>query len=189
MAWLMLVLAFCFKIDESSSARIPLIGVFVVLFTIAYSPTAGTSPFSISAEVFPLVTREAGHALGVAVNMTFAGVLGLTFTWLSLAMRSYTASLALFVSLSMPKVLGNSCLTPVQSALNLVAFVLCFLFVPETKGRTIEELQFTFDLPTRRHIEYRIHHVLPYFVDKYILWQNPDPPVPFYRWARSQQSL
>jgi hypothetical protein len=113
MAWLMLTLAFCFKIDQDSSARIPLIGVFIVLFTIAYSPTAGTSPFSVSAEVFPLVTREAGHALAVAVNMTFAGILGLTFPWLSLAMGGYTASLSLFVSL------------PTAEILEIIPFDLC----------------------------------------------------------------
>src|SRR5436189_2359825 len=39
MAWLMFVLAFCFEIK--SDARMPLVVVFIVLFVIAYSPTAG----------------------------------------------------------------------------------------------------------------------------------------------------
>ena len=97
MAWLMLVLACCFEIKNC--ARLPLIGLFIVLFTIAYSPTAGTSPYSISAEVFPLVNREAGHALAVTVNMTFAGLLLLTFPRL-LHRCGPTASLSLFVSRS-----------------------------------------------------------------------------------------
>lgn len=54
LAWLMLVFAFCFKVKDS--AQIPLVSVFAVLFTMVYAPTAGTSPFSISAEVFPLGT-------------------------------------------------------------------------------------------------------------------------------------
>ncbi len=50
LAWSMLVLAFMFKIPESS-VRIPMISVFSVIFVAIYAPTAGTSPFSISAEV------------------------------------------------------------------------------------------------------------------------------------------
>jgi MFS family permease len=50
MAWSMLVFAFLFKIPESS-ARVPLVAIFAVIFVSFYAPTAGTSPFSISAEV------------------------------------------------------------------------------------------------------------------------------------------
>ncbi|KAI8937909.1 hypothetical protein NX059_005593 [Plenodomus lindquistii] len=52
MAWSILVFAFFFKID--GSAKVPLVSVFAIIFTAFYAPTAGTSPFSISAEVFPL---------------------------------------------------------------------------------------------------------------------------------------
>jgi len=75
-------------------------------------------------------------------------------------------------------------LLPLQAALNLVAFILVFLFCPETKGRTLEELQFTFDLSTRKHVRYRVGYVGRYFVDKYIKFRNPPAPIPFYRWAR-----
>jgi MFS family permease len=58
MAWSMLVFAFLFKISDPS-VQIPLVSIFAVIFVLFYAPTAGTSPFSISAEVFPLVSREA----------------------------------------------------------------------------------------------------------------------------------
>lgn len=50
MGWSMLVFAFLFKIPQSS-VRVPLVSVFAVIFVAFYAPTAGTSPFSISAEV------------------------------------------------------------------------------------------------------------------------------------------
>jgi hypothetical protein len=96
--------------------------------------------------------------------------------------------------------------------------VLCFLFVPETKGRyvssipepyvlgggsnvshyrTLEELQFTFDLPTMDHIKYRWKFVLPWVTKNYLLptvnklnpWSKKSDKkvegyVPFYLWAR-----
>ena len=60
MAWSMLVFAFLFKIPDAS-VRTPLVSIFAVIFVAFYAPTAGTSPFSISAEVscFPVIVRIA----------------------------------------------------------------------------------------------------------------------------------
>jgi hypothetical protein len=95
---LMLILAFCFKEGFGGDARVPLVGVFGTLYIIAYSPTAGTSPFAISAEVFPLVVREVGHSLAVAVNFIGLGLVLLFFPFLSAKMGGYRGSLSLFVS-------------------------------------------------------------------------------------------
>ena len=96
----MLILAFSFKEDAAgvAIARVPLVAVFGLLFVIAYSPTAGTSPFAISAEVFPLVVREVGHSLAVSVNFIGLGLMLLVFPSLSDAMGGYRGSLSLFVS-------------------------------------------------------------------------------------------
>lgn len=40
MAWSMLVFAMLFQIPETSSARVPLVSVFAVIFTLFYAPTA-----------------------------------------------------------------------------------------------------------------------------------------------------
>jgi len=160
----MLVLAFSFKPEVTGdSYHLPLAGVFGILFVIAYSPTSGTSPFAISAEVFPLVVREVGHSLGVAVNFIGLGLVLLFFPRLSSAMGGYRQSLSFF------------------AALNLLAFGLCYLFVPETKNMTLEELRTIFDIPTARHIQYRRTVVTPWLVKKYLrswavklhLWPKP----------------
>ncbi|KAN0071903.1 Sugar transporter domain containing protein [Elaphomyces granulatus] len=164
MSILMLVLAFSFEPQATGDPNnIPLAGVFGILFVIAYSPTAGTSPFAISAEVFPLVVREVGHSLSVAVNFIGLGLVLLFFPSLSSAMGGYRQSLSLF------------------AALNLLAFGLCYLFVPETKDMTLEELRTIFDIPTARHIQYRLTVVTPWLVKKYLrswavklhLWRKP----------------
>jgi hypothetical protein len=95
----MLILAFSFKEENGiPTARVSLVAVFGLLFIIVYSPTAGTSPFAISAEVFPLVVREVGHSLAVAVNFIGLGIVLLVFPSLSDAMGGYRGSLSLFVS-------------------------------------------------------------------------------------------
>lgn len=85
-----------------------LFGIFGLLFMIAYSPTAGTSPFAISAEVFPLVIREVGHSLAVTVNFVLLGIVLLVFPKLSDNKGAYGSSLGLFVSHSiLPQFFSN----------------------------------------------------------------------------------
>lgn len=75
-------------------------------------------PFTYSAEVFPLSHREVGMAWAVATCLFWAAVLSITF----------------------PRML--SAMTPVgafgfYAGLNIVALVMIFLFLPETKQRTL----------------------------------------------------
>jgi hypothetical protein len=98
----MLMLAISYEIGaDDGNSRPVLFGVFAILFMIFYSPTAGTSPFAISAEVFPLVIREVGHSLAVAVNFVLLGFVLLLFPIMSREMGE-SASLGLFVSAQIP---------------------------------------------------------------------------------------
>jgi MFS family permease len=182
----MLILSISFITgEEDGSTRPVLFGVFGILFMAAYSPSAGTSPFAISAEVFPLVIREVGHSLAVAANFFLLGVILLVFPIMTQAMGGYKGSLGLF------------------AGLNIVAFILCFLFVPETKGRSLEELQFTFDLPTRLHIRYRIRYITQWLAKRFALpitdkigiykedkvkkpLKEFKSRAPFFRWGRAE---
>jgi hypothetical protein len=117
------------------------------------------------------VSREVGMAVSVAVNLLGAGILVLVFPMLMHRIGT-TGSLSIF------------------AGLNIVAFFLVYLFVPETRRRTLEELQFTFDLSTRLHVKYRAvyirKHLVKYFW-KYVTRQKVRPPIPFYRWARIEE--
>jgi hypothetical protein len=45
------------------------------------------------------------------------------------------------------------------SGMNVCVFILMFLFVPDTSGYTLEELDYVFAVPTRRFISYQIRQV------------------------------
>jgi hypothetical protein len=47
-----------------------------------------------------------------------------------------------------------------------------FLWVPETKQRTLEELDYIFAVPTRKHMSYQLNKALPYWFNRYILRRN-----------------
>lgn len=43
-----------------------------------------------------------------------------------------------------------------------------FLWVPETKQRTLEELDYIFAVPTRVHMHYQVCKVLPWWIKRFI---------------------
>ena len=51
---------------------------------------------------------------------------------------------------------------------NVIGFFLVLCFVPETKGRTLEELDQVFNVPTRVHAAWGLRQIR-YFVQRYIL--------------------
>ena len=61
------------------------------------------------------------------------------------------------------------------AGLNLVALLLIFLFVPETKQRTLEELDYIFAIPTRTFIKHQTGTVLPWWIKTWIFRRNIGP--------------
>ncbi len=57
---------------------------------------------------------------------------------------------------------------------NLIGWVLVLLFLPETKGKTLEELDQVFSVPTHIHAAYGIRQ-LGYFFRRHILRQKVEP--------------
>ncbi|KAJ5924072.1 hypothetical protein N7466_008259 [Penicillium verhagenii] len=153
MAWTLLAAGFCFKIPESSNAHLGLIAFFIYLFEAFYSPGEGPVPFTYSAEVFPLSHREVGMAWAVSICLGFAAVLSITFP-------------------RMLHVMGATGAFGFYAGLNVTALVMIFLWVPETKQRTLEELDYIFAVPTRVHMRYQVFKVLPWWFRKYIFRQN-----------------
>lgn len=47
-----------------------------------------------------------------------------------------------------------------------------FFWVPETKQRTLEELDYIFGVPTRKHMSYQLFTALPYWFKRYVLRQD-----------------
>lgn len=55
-----------------------------------------------------------------------------------------------------------------------------FLFVRETKQRTLEELDYIFALPTKDYIHYQFTKALPHWFDRWILRRDVGPLEPLY---------
>ena len=161
MAWTLLAAGMCFFIPTSSKAHLGLVAMFIYLFAAFYSPGEGPVPFTYSAEVFPLSHREVGMAWAVATCLFWAAVLSITFPRMVAAMTIEGAF-------------------GFYAALNMTAFCMIFLFVPETKQRTLEELDYIFAVPTRTHMRYQLFTVLPWWFNRYIMRRKGEACPPLY---------
>ncbi|KAE8387776.1 hypothetical protein BDV23DRAFT_174430 [Aspergillus alliaceus] len=153
MAWTLLGAGFCFYIPVGQVAHLACVALFVFLFAAFYSVGEGPVPYAYSAEVFPLSHREVGMSFAVATCLFWAAVLSITFPRM-LTVMTPTGAFAFY------------------AGLNVTACIMIFFLVPETKQRTLEELDYVFAVPTRMHSSYQVRKVLPYWVKRYILRQN-----------------
>jgi hypothetical protein len=64
--------------------------------------------------------------------------------------------------------------------LNLLAVIMIFLFVPETKQRTLEELDYIFAVPSRTFIRYQVTKALPWWFKRHVLLQMDARLEPLY---------
>ncbi|EHK19682.1 uncharacterized protein TRIVIDRAFT_77012 [Trichoderma virens Gv29-8] len=170
MFWTLLAAGLCYLIEPditNSTPRIATVATFVYLFAAFYSPGEGPVPFMYSAEVFPLSHREIGMSWAVATNNFWASVLSLTFPRMLTAMTA-TGAFSFY------------------AGLNLVALALIFLFVPETKQKTLEELDYVFSVSDRRHAQYQLTEVLPWWIKRYVLFQKNGPCPELYHYENSE---
>ncbi|KAK8210315.1 hypothetical protein M8818_003483 [Zalaria obscura] len=156
MAWTLLAAGLCYLIPTQSSAHLGLVALFIYLFAAFYSPGEGPVPFTYSAEVFPLSHREVGMSWAVATCLFWAAVLSITFPRMLAAMTP-TGAFGFY------------------AGLNLIALVMIFLFVPETKQRTLEELDYIFAIPTRKFMAHQTGKVLPWWIQTYIFRRKVGP--------------
>ncbi|KAF7593229.1 hypothetical protein BBP40_011770 [Aspergillus hancockii] len=169
MAWCLLGAGLSFLLPFGHSARVPLIAFFIYLFTAFYGPGIGPIPSIYFSEAFPLSHRELGAAFTICINNAIGSALSLTFPPLL-------------------KALGPTGAFGFYAALNMLAFFVIFFIVPETKWvtlseksrpstngsrqRTLEELDYVFGVPTRRHVSYQAKTWLPYMIKRRVLFQK-----------------
>lgn len=70
----------------------------------------------------------------------------------------------------------------------MVLWFLILLFVRETKGKTLEELDQVFSVPARVHAAYGLRQI-PYGIKKFILFQNPTPEQLYQPESESEESI
>lgn len=126
------------------------IGIYV--YGMFYSPGEGPVPFTYSAEAFPLYVRDIGMSYATAITWLFNFVLSISFP-------------SLLASFKPQGAFGF------YAAWCIVLWFLILLFVPETKGKTLEELDQVFSVPTRTHAAYGLRQI-PYGFRKWVLRQD-----------------
>ncbi|KAK2801469.1 hypothetical protein FQN51_005363 [Onygenales sp. PD_10] len=167
MAWTLLAAGLCFKIDKGL-AHTALIAFFIYLFTAFYSPGEGPVPFTYSAEVFPLSHRELGMTFSVVTNFMWAAVVSITFP---AHLRAW----------------GPTGAFGFYAAMNIVALIMIFLFVPETKRRTLEELDNDFAVPLTTFMKFRATKALPYWAKRYLLFRRRLERPKLHDWLDEQE--
>ena len=162
MTWTLLAAGLCTLLPMSSGdTRTGLICFFVYLFGAFYSPGEGPVPFTYSAEVYPLSHRETGMGFAVATCLFWAAVLGTSFPFL----------------LDQLKTIGAFGL---YAGFNAVAFFLIFFLVPETKQRTLEELDWVFAVPMGKFASYQLTVALPWWFKSWVLFNRNAKCEPLY---------
>lgn len=162
MAWTLLAAGLCTLIPGKGGLHLALVALFVYVFAAFYSPGEGPVPFTYSAEVFPLSHREVGMSWAVATCLFWAAVLSITFPLMLDRLHS----------------LGSFLL---YAGFNLMALVAIFLLVPETKQRTLEELDYIFAVPIRVFIKYQVTKALPWWFKRWILFDRDATLDPLYQ--------
>lgn len=153
MCWTLLATGLCFLIKADSPARVPLIALFIYIFAAFYSVGEGPVPFAYSAEVFPITHRDIGMGWAVATCFFWSSVLSLTW----------------------PRMVGTLTSTGAfgfYAGLNLIALIMIFFLLPETKQLTLEELDYVFGVPTSRHASYQLNTWLPWVIKSQVFRQD-----------------
>lgn len=148
--WTLLAAGLCFYIPGDGGARTGAIALFIYLFDAFYSPGGGPIPFTYSAEVFPLSHREIGMAWAVATNNFWAAVITFAFPRMLQAMTT-TGTFGFY------------------AGMNLLALAMVFMWMPETKQRSLEQLDEIFSVPMRTHMKFQLTEILPWWFKKWIL--------------------
>ena len=160
MSLFLLMTGFAFWIPAENKAHIAVIALGIYLFGIVYSPGEGPVPFTYSAEAFPLYLRDIGMSFATATTWFFNFVISITFPRLLGAFKPQGA-------------FGW------YAGWNIVGFILVLLFLPETKGLSLEELDQVFSVPTHTHAAYQLK-ALPNNIKKYIFRMKVEPLPPLY---------
>ncbi|KAB8346319.1 hypothetical protein FH972_023363 [Carpinus fangiana] len=124
-----------FIAPAGTDARTGIVAAGIYLFTAFYSSGAGPMPFTYSAEAYSQEVKNEGMALATATTWGFNSILALT--WPSV--------LAAFGPL------GAFCY---YAAWNMIGYLLTLFLVPETKGKTLEDLDVVFSVATARRAKH-----------------------------------
>lgn len=65
--------------------------------------------------------------------------------------------------------------------MNFLAFIMIFFWVPETKQRTLEELDYIFAVPVSTFAKYQLTEALPWWIKRWVFFQKSATLRPLYQ--------
>ncbi|KAK8868964.1 sugar transporter-domain-containing protein [Apiospora arundinis] len=147
--------------DGGNANTVRLVATLLYLHAAVYAPGLGPIPFTLASESFPLSHRELGCACVISVNLFFAGLLTIFFPRISDER-----------ALSPPGSLG------LFSGLTLLAWVLVYFLVEETRELSLENLHGVFNVPKGEFVRLNGRRLV-WLVRRYLLRDTraPDPSV------------
>jgi hypothetical protein len=153
-----MVVAFALR-NDYTRRYLSIVGMY--LFGIAYSPGEGPVPFVYSSEAMPLYNRDYGMGVVTAINWLFNFIV--SFTWPMMSSSNAMTTSGAFAWYAVWCVIG---------------WWMILLFVPETRGLTLEQLDQVFEKPTREYINHGMDQLkwfFRYYVQRktYLRGQHP----------------
>lgn len=104
----------------------PIVGLVLYLFF--FAPGMGPMPWTVNSEIYPHWARSTGNAAATAVNWIFNLTVSMSFLALIESITTY-GTFWLFCGVA------------------LIGFIFIFIFLPETKGKSLEEVEGLFAQP------------------------------------------
>ena len=100
------------------------LAAYLVAFAVGMAPI----PWTVNSEIYPLWARSLGTSLSTATNWSFNLLVAMTFLDLTTAVTRYGAFY-------------------LYCGLSALGFVIFFLLLPETRGRSLEDMETLFSGP------------------------------------------
>jgi sugar porter (SP) family MFS transporter len=123
------ILGFSLTMVDQSNEKVlwalPLSIVATYAYVAFFNLGLGPVTWVYSSEIFPLKLRAQGASIGVAVNRTMNAVVSMTF-----------------ISIYKAITIGGSFL--MFAGISIIAWIFFYFFLPETKGRALEEMEMVF---------------------------------------------
>ena len=104
--------------------------------------------------------REAGASAAICVNLFFAGILTIVIP----AMKSGLTTQGLFGFFA---------------GMNVIALVLVYLLVEETRWVSLEELNAVYERPKREFVRYQLRVHFRWVIRRFILWKDEPKPATY----------
>jgi hypothetical protein len=119
--------------EGEQKLRLVATGIFIFMFV--YSPGMGPVPFTYSAEAFPLHVRALGMSSATSITWGFNFLI--SFTWPKM-MQAWTTQGAFYW----------------YAGWNIFGWIFTFFLLPETKNKSLEELDEVFEMSNREHVRW-----------------------------------